>query len=209
MVKQTWDFDWSKLNYTTPIDKIKAVGAPDVPQRIFDAQQKYEDSMRSTSVASSPRYWHCSSSSSQRSAQRHSCTIYPTASTRSLSLIGQKMLKLARSGLCLLTHPQPRSSASRTSTWAAVAPSYPSHPLRLTIGGVRFARTALSFSWTPMGKSCTSCGKHSLVPCRLPVNRRLITSAGAFGRMSSQNPHHYPNLRANSPTNLARTALSV
>lgn len=37
---QSTDFDFSKLKYTTPYDKIKAVGAPDVPQRILDGLKK-------------------------------------------------------------------------------------------------------------------------------------------------------------------------
>lgn len=46
----TQPFDFSKLKYTTPIDKIKAVGAPDVPQRILDGLKKYEDSSRGFTI---------------------------------------------------------------------------------------------------------------------------------------------------------------
>lgn len=40
IMPQSTDFDFSKLKYTTPYDKIKAVGAPDVPQRILDGLKK-------------------------------------------------------------------------------------------------------------------------------------------------------------------------
>ncbi|KZV98711.1 alpha/beta-hydrolase [Exidia glandulosa HHB12029] len=43
---QSFAFDFTKLNYTTPNDKIRAVGVPDVPQRILDGLKKYEDSSR-------------------------------------------------------------------------------------------------------------------------------------------------------------------
>ncbi|KAH7104558.1 alpha/beta-hydrolase [Auriculariales sp. MPI-PUGE-AT-0066] len=49
MPPQSFDFDWTKLNYTTPIEKIKAV-APAIPQRILDTQKKYEDSLRGFST---------------------------------------------------------------------------------------------------------------------------------------------------------------